>query len=81
MTEAIMTPLDQLKPRMRGTIHDLHVGKELARRMAGLGLRPGSTIEVIRRAPLNGPIQVRIGHTDLMLRRNEAAQISICLAV
>lgn len=74
-----MTPLDQLKPSMRGTIHQLAVGKELARRMAGLGLRTGSTVEVIRRAPLNGPIQVRIGHTDLMLRRSEAAQITINL--
>lgn len=76
-----MTHLDQLKPSMRGTIHALDVGKDLARRMAGLGLRPGSTIEVIRVGPFNGPMQVRIGHTDLMLRRSEAAHISVCLAV
>ncbi|MEW5891667.1 MAG: FeoA family protein [Pseudomonadota bacterium] len=75
-----MTSLDQLKPHMRGIITDLHVGQELGRRMAGLGLRPGNTIEVIRLAPLKGPMQVRIGHTDLMLRRNEAAQIGIRLA-
>ncbi|NWG87781.1 MAG: ferrous iron transport protein A [Hydrogenophilaceae bacterium] len=76
-----MTPLDQLKPSMRGTIQQLHVSKDLSRRMAGLGLRPGSTVEVIRIGPLNGPMQVRIGRTDLMLRRSEAAQISICLLV
>ncbi len=76
-----MTPLNQLKPTMRGTIQDLHVGKELSRRMAGLGLRPGSTIEVIRIGPFNGPMQVRVGHTDLILRRSEAAHISVCLAV
>lgn len=76
-----MTPLAQLKPQMRGTIQDIHVGKDLSRRMAGLGLRLGSTVEVIRIAPLNGPMQIRVGHTDLMLRRSEAAHISICLAV
>lgn len=74
-----MTPLDQLKPKMRGTIHQIHVGTDLTRRMAGLGLRPGRIVEVIRVGPLNGPMQIRIGHTDLMLRRSEAAQISICL--
>ena len=76
-----MTPLAQLKPQMRGTIQELQVSKELSRRMAGLGLRPGNTIEVIRIAPLNGPMQIRIGHTDLILRRSEAAHISVCLAV
>lgn len=76
-----MTPLDQLKPAMRGTIQDLRAGKELSRRMAGLGLRPGNTIEVIRVAPFNGPMHIRVGHTDLMLRRTEAAHISVRLAV
>ena len=75
-----MTPLDQLKPRMRGTIQSIQVGKELLRRMAGLGLRPGSAVEVIRIGPFNGPMQIRVGHTDLILRRNEAAHISVCLA-
>lgn len=75
-----MVPLNQLKPAMRGTIQAIHASKELLRRMAGLGLKPGSTVEVIRIGPLNGPMQIRVGHTDLILRRSEAANITICLA-
>ena len=69
--------LDQLEPHQGGIVTLVKAGPELIRRMSALGIRPGRRVEVIRRAPMGGPLQVRIGHTDLMIRREDAARISI----
>lgn len=73
------TPLDHLFPNQSGTIETIEAGPELGRRMAALGLRPGRRVEVIRTAPLKGPLQIRIGHTELMIRRTDAAKICVSL--
>jgi ferrous iron transport protein A len=46
-------------------------------RLAALGLKPGRRIEVVRRIGRDGPLQVRIGQTDIVLRAQEAAQIDV----
>ncbi len=71
------TTLIDLQPGVTATIIALHVGLEHARRMAALGLRPGARIRVVRLSPLKGPLQVRAGHTDLILRRSDAARIEV----
>lgn len=76
-----MQTLDQLDPEGSGVITALHVGEELRRRMAGLGLKPGIRVRVIRRSPLGGPLQVRAGHTDIILRRSDAAHVEVCQAL
>ncbi len=73
------TSLDHLFPNQIGTIETIDAGPELGRRMAALGLRPGRRVEVVRTAPLKGPMQIRIGHTELMIRRIDAAKICINL--
>lgn len=72
--------LNQLAPMASAVIQALNVGQDLRRRMSGLGLRPGARVQVIRTSPLNGPIQIRVGHTDLILRRSEAARIEVAAA-
>ncbi|HEX8980944.1 MAG TPA: FeoA family protein [Parasulfuritortus sp.] len=74
-------PLNQLLPDHVGTIKTIHAGQELRRRLAGLGLRAGIRVRVIRQSPLNGPLQIRIGHTDLIMRPTDAAHIEVCLAL
>ena len=44
-----------------------------------LGFRTGKPLHVIRRGKLSGPLQVRLGTTDVILRRSEAAQIEVQL--
>lgn len=73
-------PLNQLRPDHVGTIETIHAGQDLRRRLAGLGLRLGIRVRVIRQSPLDGPIQVRVGHTDLILRRADAAHIEVSAA-
>ena len=74
------TSLDHLHPDQSGTITAIEAGAELTRRMSALGLRLGRRVEVIRIAPLHGPIQIRVGHTELMIRRVDAAKINIQLS-
>lgn len=69
--------LNQLNPNGTGVIEAIHAGQDLRRRLCGLGLRLGMRVRVIRQSPMNGPMQIRIGHTDLILRRTEAANIEV----
>jgi len=69
--------LNELNPESSGVIEAIHAGQDLRRRLCGLGLRLGIRVRVIRQSPMNGPMQVRIGHTDLILRRVDAANIEI----
>jgi ferrous iron transport protein A len=42
-----------------------------------LGLVPNAEVEIVRRAPLADPIEVRLGDSFLTLRRNEAARVEV----
>lgn len=50
---------------------------DLCQRLAALGLHVQRDIEVIRRGMLGGPLQLRVGSTEFMLRRNDAKQIMV----
>lgn len=70
-------PLHTLPAGRCGTILSIDASEELIARMRALGLQPGRRVKVIRRSPFQGPIQVRAGQTDLMIRRTEAAAIQM----
>ena len=59
------------------TIAAIHTEGPLHQRLLALGFRTGKKIEVIRHARFSGPLQVRIGTTDVLLRRNEADKIMV----
>jgi len=71
------TPLSSLAPGMRGTITDIHTDDALRQRLQALGFRSGKDIEIIRKASFGGPVQVRIGTTDILLRQVEASLIEV----
>lgn len=73
--------LESLPCGQSACIEDLAVESELHARLSALGLRHGKWIQVIRRAVLGGPLHVRVGTTDIILRRKEAAQIRVSPAV
>ncbi len=60
------------------TIVSIHAEEALHQRLLALGFRKGKQVELIRKASFSGPLQVRIGTTDILLRRNEAAKIEVC---
>lgn len=46
-------------------------------RLLDLGIRPEREVTVVRNAPLNDPIEVRVGDSYIVIRRREAAQIEV----
>jgi ferrous iron transport protein A len=59
------------------TILSIHAEEALHQRLLALGFRTDRQVELIRRASFNGPLQVRIGTTDILMRINEAAKIKV----
>ena len=77
-----MTPTDNVKlntliPGQRGVIYAIHAEQALHQRLNAMGFRIGKKIELIRRASFNGPLHVRIGATDIILRGLDAARIQL----
>jgi ferrous iron transport protein A len=71
------TTLATLHPGDIATIVSIHAEEALHLRLLALGFRTGKQIEMIRKASFSGPLQVRVGTTDVMLRRSEAAKIKV----
>jgi ferrous iron transport protein A len=69
--------LSSLVPGESATILAIQTDDALRQRLMALGFRVGKRIELIRKASFSGPLQVRIGTTDILLRKSEAAKISV----
>ncbi|MGC2048437.1 MAG: FeoA family protein [Gallionella sp.] len=69
--------LTTLHPGEIATIVSIHAEEALHLRLLALGFRSGKQIEMIRKASFSGPLQVRIGTTDILLRRIEATKITV----
>lgn len=69
--------LDTLLPGQHATILAVEADQGLHQRLGALGFRIGKRVELIRRAAFNGPLHVRIGSTDVILRRAQARCILV----
>jgi len=69
--------LSDLAIGQRACITGIHAPDGTRQRLQSMGLRTGRRAEVIRSSRL-GPMQIRIGSIDLIMRRSDAACISIC---
>jgi len=69
--------LSMLKPGEVGIVIAIHADEDLYHRLAALGLRVGKRVELIRRASFSGPLHLRIGTTDLMMRGTDAQKVEI----
>ena len=70
--------LASLQPGDLATIVAIHADQALHQRLQALGFRKGKQVELVRQAVFSGPLQVRLGTTDVVLRRNEASKIEVC---
>ena len=59
------------------TIRSLAADHKLLQRFDALGLRPGQEVEVLRRGWISGILHLRVGMTELMLRRSGALSILV----
>ncbi len=69
--------LDSLNPGEFATIRAINADDGLHQRMNALGFRVGKRVELVRRARFHGPLHVRLGATDVILRRTEAQRVQI----
>jgi ferrous iron transport protein A len=72
--------LDQLEPGSSALILDVDAEPALRTRIEAMGLRVGRQIQVVRRARGGGPLQVRVGMTDLIIRPVQARMIYVAAA-
>jgi ferrous iron transport protein A len=66
-----------LKPGEIAKIKAIHRLYEFRERLRALGIIVGSKVQLIRMASFNGPLHIRIGTTDLIIRKSEAQHIEI----
>jgi len=72
-----MQRLSQLNIGQQAVISAIEADEILFHRLSALGFRVGKPLSIIRQANFNGPLQVRLGTTDIILRNAEAARIQI----
>jgi len=69
--------LSDMEVGQSATVLALHVDIGFQYRLNALGLKIGKRFQVVRAAPFNGPFQLRIGSTELMLRKQDASMIEV----
>ena len=69
--------LGDLKPGECACVKCIQGGGAIRRRMMDMGIVPGVELEVVRRAPFGGPLQVRLKGYYLAMRRGECAKIAV----
>jgi len=69
--------LSELEPGDRGTVKKVAGDADAARRLMEMGLMRGTGVEVVRRAPLGDPLEVKVRGFMLTLRRSEAEHIEV----
>ena len=69
--------LAELAPGDGGRVTRVAGDADAARRLMDLGLIRGTTVQVVRRAPLGDPLEVKLRGFMLTLRRAEAEHIEV----
>lgn len=73
----VVRALDTLRPGESSVIVSIEGDPAVARRLMEMGLVPGTSVEIIRRAPLGDPVELRVRRTHLSIRRSEAERVRV----
>jgi ferrous iron transport protein A len=69
--------LADLVPGQSAVVLGLSGDPALIQRLYEMGLLEGERVELVARAPLGDPIEIRFGNSRLSLRKAEAAAITV----
>ena len=69
--------LAKLQPGARAIVRKVSGAPELLRRLMELGFVPGTTVTLVRRAPMGDPIELRLRGTHFSIRNTEADRIDV----
>jgi DtxR family transcriptional regulator, Mn-dependent transcriptional regulator len=72
-----IVPITDLKPCEKGVIAFLRGDKKVVQRLSDLGLTLKTEVEMMRRAPLNGPVEVCVRRTKLAIASEIADNIFV----
>jgi ferrous iron transport protein A len=70
-------PLTSLKVGSAGTVTEIKVATVNKTRLLEMGLLVGTSVELVRFAPLGDPVEIKVRGYNLTLRRSEAEQILV----
>ena len=74
---SVLRHIGQLSEGESAELGSMNLPEAAAGRLEEMGLLPGATIRMIRRAPLGCPIEFEVGGARLALRQADAAQIFV----
>ena len=69
--------LDQFKIGEKGVVTMVEGEGRIRRRLFDMGITPGATIVLKKKAPLGDPIEINVRGYELTLRENEACLITL----
>lgn len=61
----------------RALVRAMRGERFMTRRLMEMGLTPGVEVEVLRRAPMGDPIELRLRRYALSIRREDAAHVEV----
>jgi len=74
---ASVQPLTSLAVGAAATVAEIKVPAERRSRLLEMGLIVGTTVELVRFAPLGDPVEIKVRGYNLTLRKQEAEQILV----
>ena len=74
----ISQPLTDLPIGAIATVSEIKVPPEHRPRLMEMGLLVGTSVELVRFAPLGDPVEIKVRGYHLTLRKHEAEQIWVC---
>ncbi|MGQ9582028.1 MAG: metal-dependent transcriptional regulator [Thermoplasmatota archaeon] len=70
-------PLTSLAPGAEASVVTVRGGRGLVKRLAEMGLTPGTRIRLLRAAPLKGPVEIQVRGCCLAIGRGIASRILV----
>ena len=73
-------PLSSVAVGTQATVAEIKLPPESRPRLMEMGLLVGTTVELVRFAPLGDPVEIKVRGYNLTLRKSEAEQILVKVA-
>jgi Fe2+ transport system protein FeoA len=80
MIETKVTALSDAKVGNTGVVESIDLSEEVSNYLAHLGFLPGTSVEVLRRAPAGDPTVYRLDGVEVALRNETACRIFLKLS-
>ena len=74
---AALQPLTSVAVGTTATVAEIRIPPENRPRLMEMGLLVGTTVELVRFAPLGDPVEIKVRGYNLTLRKHEAEQILV----